>query len=454
MKIFSTSDRIQNILTIQLKYDELEPLNTHRNILSSTVNLVNNVTLDYSLDNIYPQIRQLIKPMEKSKNIMLSGMTSSASKREMTPYQLLFFIDFEGNKSTLEIDLSYYYNLTDLFIKHLQPNIPYLEKLELQGNSKMSSESMKYISDVLMQSIEENNKYNLDVINISYCDLTDQHIEYLQPCIPYLESLNISGNKRISSKSMEYISDVLIRTFETHHSCDLKGLEIRYCHLTDKHLEYLHPCIPYFENLNIGSNREMSSKSMEYICYVIMKNMEINKFCNLKVMEISNCDLTDEHVKCLHNCIPYIENLILSGNGKMSFISMKYISDALMNVIKEEIDTSKACKLQRIDLSFCNLTDQHIEYLQPCIPYLENLSISGNTFVSFQGMKYISDALIQVKNSCNLKVLNVSHCDLYDNAIDMMEPCFPYLKQFVINGNYLSDSSKELILDKLGIALK
>ena len=435
----------------------------------------------------------------------------------MTPYQLLFFIDSKRNKSTLEIDLSDLSNcnLTDLHIKHLQPYIPSLQKLELRGNSKMSSESMKCISDVLMQSIEENNKYNLDVINISYCDLTDQHIEYLQPYIPYLKSLNISGNKRMSSKSMrymsdvllkaikihsccnlkelyiaecdltdqhieylqpcipylesliismngkmssksmQYISDVLVRTFETHHSCDLKALEIRNCDLTDKHIEYLHPCIPYLENLNIGSNREMSSQSMEYICNVIVKNMEINKFCNQKVMDISHCDLTDEHVKCLHNCIPYMENLIMSGNSKMSFISMKYISDALMKLIKEEIDISKACKLQRIDISYCDLTDQHIEYLQPCIPYLENLSISGNMFVSLQGMKYISDALMQrieVNNSCNLKVIDVSHCDLYDNAINMMEPCLPYLKQLFINGNYLSDFSKELISDKLGIA--
>ena len=202
----------------------------------------------------------------------------------------------------------------------------------------------------------------------------------------------------------------------------------------------------------------MSSKSMEYICNALVKSMEINKLCNLKVMDISHCDLTDEHVKCLHFCIPYMENVILSGNSKMSFISMKYISDALMKVNKEEIDTSKACKLKRIDISFCDLTDQHIEYLLPCIPYLETLSISGNLFVSFKGMKYISDALmqiIQVKKSCILKAIDVSHCDLYDYSIDMMKPCFPYLKHFFINGNKdLSEFSKELISERVGIALK
>ena len=45
---------------------------------------------------------------------------------------------------------------------------------------------MKCISDVLIQSIEENKKCNLKVINIGYCDLTDQHNEYLNSFKPQI----------------------------------------------------------------------------------------------------------------------------------------------------------------------------------------------------------------------------------------------------------------------------
>ena len=341
MKIFSVPGHRGNILTIQLNYDELDTVETHGEIISATLNLVDTVTLDYSLGVMYPQIRQLIKSMEISKNIIFSGKPSTVNKKEMAPFNLLFCIDAEANGSTVKLDFSNL-NIGDLHIKRLQPLFPNLEELHLRGNSEMTSQSMKYISDVLMQSIEENKKCNLKVFNISYCDLTDEHIEYLQPCIPYMEHLNISGN------------------------------------------------------------------------------------------------------------------------SKMSFLSVKYISDALVKIIKisetckpNDTDISKICKMKEIDIDFCELTDQHIEYLQPCIPYLEKLTISGNKFLSSQGMKYISDAIMQrigVNNTCNMKAINVSHCDLNDYAITSVEPCLPYLKYFFIDGNKdLSDYAMEFVSEKLGI---
>ena len=252
---------------------------------------------------------------------------------------------------------------------------------------------------------------------------------------------------------MEYISDSLIRT-----------IEIRRCDLTDQHMKSLQQCIPYLETLNIGSNSGMSSKSMEYICNVLVKNMEINKFCNLAFMDISQCDLTDEHIKCLQPCIPYMEHLNISGNSKMSLLSMKYISDAIVKVIKicenstpNDFQISKICKIKGIDIGLCELTDHHIAYLQPCIPYLEYLTISGNKDLSYQGMKYITDAIMQrvrVKKTCNRKAIDVTNCDLKDLAIDHLAPCLPFLKQCFINGNIgLTYYSQKLISDKLGIAL-
>ena len=110
-----------------------------------------------------------------------------------------------------------------------------------------------------------------------------------------------------------------------------------------------------------------------------------------------------------------------------------------------------------MDISYCDLTDEHIKCLQPCIPYLEKLTISGNIFVSPRGMKYMSDAIMQrirENKTCNLKAIDVSLCDLYDLAIDSIVPCLPYLKQFFIDGNKdLSKYSMKLISGKLGIAL-
>ena len=74
----------------------------------------------------------------------------------------------------------------------------------MKGNHKMSFQSMRFISDAVMEAIEINNTSNLKLIDLSRCNLTDKHIESLQPCIPYLENLVITDNENMSSQSMKY----------------------------------------------------------------------------------------------------------------------------------------------------------------------------------------------------------------------------------------------------------
>ena len=70
---------------------------------------------------------------------------------------------------------------------------------------------------------------------------------------------------------------------------------------------------------------------------------------------------------------------------------MKYISDSITNAI----EINNTCRITLIELSCCNLTDDHIACLQPCITYLEDLDISHNLEMSPQAMKYISDSIMK-----------------------------------------------------------
>ena len=63
----------------------------------------------------------------------------------------------------------------------------------------MSSQSMTCISDAVMEA-NIYNKRNLKLLNLRYCNLTDEHIERLQPCIPYLENLVINDNCSIARR--------------------------------------------------------------------------------------------------------------------------------------------------------------------------------------------------------------------------------------------------------------
>ena len=135
---------------------------------------------------------------------------------------------------------------------------------------------------------------------------------------------------------MKYISDILLQTIKVNGTCNLKELDISNCDLTEEHIQSLHPCIPCFEHLNIGNNYYMSPKSMKYISDILLQTIKINGTCNLKELDISACTITDEHIECLLPCIPSLKDLNLSHNNQMSVKSMKHISNILIGEKKEQ----------------------------------------------------------------------------------------------------------------------
>ena len=236
-------------LNIQLAYND-NNVDTHNEFLLSAIRLVNTIELNYSLNNIYHHVRHLLKTNKIIKNVIYNINLSDIS----TPNHLKMLYD------------------------------------------SSPSQYMKHISHTIIKYIKINNTCNLKLISLQDYDLSDAQIESLQPCIPYLEDLDISRNMEMSSQAMKYISDSIINEIEIN-KCNLKSINLRYCHLTDGHIERLKPCIPYLENLDISSNKRMSSQVMKYISDSIMKPIEINNTCNLKFINLRNCNLTDEHIE-------------------------------------------------------------------------------------------------------------------------------------------------------------
>ena len=180
-----------------------------------------------------------------------------------------------------------------------------------------------------------------------------------------------------------------MKAIEINNTCNIKLLCLGSCNITDEHIERLQPCIPYLEGLDISDKTRISFKAMECIAASVMRSIEINNTCKLKSLHLRYCNLFNEHIKALQPCIPYLKKRFLNGNSKMSYRAMKYISDSVMT----EILTSNTCNLELIDLSYCNLTDKHIECLQPCIPYLESLVIYGNDSLSDKTRNLIDNSL-------------------------------------------------------------
>ena len=447
MKIYS--DRKEEHLAIQFAWDD----NNHDEFLLAAISLADTITLHYSLDMTYPHVRNILNSNYGNKDVKYQHNIEA----NHTPNQLKMFsdstvIDRKRDKRNTKLLLRRC-SLTDDHIESLQPCIPYLENLIIYDSRNMSSQSMRFISDAVMEANKINNTSNLKLLEVSYCNLTDTHIKRLQPCIPYLENLIINHNRNMSSKSMRFLSDAVMEAIKINNTRNLKLIDLAECKLTDEHIKMLQPCIAYLENLIIKGNMEMSSKSMRFISDAVMEAIKINITSNLKLIDLTRCNLTDEHIKRLQPCIAYLENLIIEGNGEMSSQSMRFISDAVIEAIK----INNTINLKLIDLAWCWLTDEHIKMLQPCIPYLENLNINGNWEMSSRSMRFISDAVMEankINNTNNLKLLEVSFCGLTDTHIKSLQPCIPYLENLIFKDNRLSNESKQLIKTVLGKGLK
>ena len=152
MKIFSNTDCSQKTLTIQL-VNSLNVADPHIELLQSVIDLVDSIIFDYSLDNLYPDVCKLTKPSETDKDVKYSETFPSRptpNQMKMISDSILITAHNEGRRNfTLNFNRNH---LTDEHIRCLQPCIPYLEKLYINGNQEISSKSMTS-SDVLMEEI-------------------------------------------------------------------------------------------------------------------------------------------------------------------------------------------------------------------------------------------------------------------------------------------------------------
>ena len=327
--------------------------------------------------------------------------------------------------------------LTDDDIVGLSPCIVYLTELYLCGNINLGAVGMKAISTVINNSKATSQEFRLDKLDISSCNLNDNAIVELSPCIIYLTELYLNDNENISAVGIKAISTVINNTKATSQEFRLVKLDISYCDLTDNAIVELSPCIVYLTELNLSVNESLGAVGIKAISTVINNTKAISQEFRLDKLFLFDCDLTDNAILELSPCIIYLTKLYLGTNANISAVGIKAIS----TVINNTKTTSQEFRLDKLDISYCNLTDNDIVELSPCIIYLSELNLSGNENLSAVGMKAISTVINNTKATSQefrLDKLDISYCNLADNDIVELLPCKTYLAELNLSGNKTS----------------
>ena len=277
---------------------------------------------------------------------------------------------------------------------------------------------------------------NLIAIDIGHNLITDEAADELATVLVHnisLQALNFNHNKLSTSGAVKIFRGM-------KNISKLLVLNISHNIITDEAADELATVLSHNNSLQIfdASSNYFSSKG----CVKVMNGLH-NTFC-LKKIDIScnkiSCEATGSIATLLsHNSD--LEQLILSSNDF-------YKSDLFKTV--------KTKKLTKLDIGNNNFTHSganDIATLLTCNTKLKDINVSGNDFLS-EGITTIFHGMTKI---FNLKRLNISHNGITNEAADAIANVLSAnikLQELYLNNNNLQSSGITILLSKMSNILK
>lgn len=264
--------------------------------------------------------------------------------------------------------------------------------------------------------------FTLKFLYFNNCYISDDHIKALQPRVPSLKYLTIQRNLgKMTPTSMNYISESILRAVKVNTN-KLEVLCFSMCSLGDDHIKQLQLCITCLKSLRIVQKYpvlQMTPISIKYISESIVRAVEQNTN-NLETLDLEGCVLGDDHINQLIPCITALKCLDISCNPLITLVSARNISECILQAVKNNTN-----KLENLRLSNCNLDDDGIYQLQPCITHLKSLYISDNCKMTIIAMKHLLESITQAgkENTNKLEKLYLSACRLNTEDISKLHFC-------------------------------
>ncbi|NXY91291.1 LRC31 protein, partial [Alcedo cyanopectus] len=251
------------------------------------------------------------------------------------------------------------------------------------------------------------NSKNLDLNNcaLSAADVTE--LASLLPFLLELEEINLSWNGCVGGT-------LRALTPHFHHVILLKVLRLNNCRLTAEDIISLGEAseiVSQLEELDLSWNSNIGGK-------LSLLTKKLQKECKLKLLKMTDCNLTakdGESLAEILNVIPNLEVLDLSINKHIG-CSMKVIARDLKNVPG----------LKELNLHMCGLKQDSLQGLDTALQHLaelRKLDISCNKEIG-GGFKDSTTHLASLKK---LKVLDLHQCCVTEEDMTILSQVIPLL---------------------------
>ncbi|NXH18191.1 LRC31 protein, partial [Bucco capensis] len=251
------------------------------------------------------------------------------------------------------------------------------------------------------------NSKNLDLNNCALTAADVTELASLLLFLPELEEISLSWNGCVGGT-------LKVLTAHLHHVNLLKVLRLNNCRLTAEDVISLGEAfeiVSQLEELDLSWNSNIGGK-------LSLLTKKLQKGCKLKLLKITDCNLTAKDGEALAeilNVIPDLEVLDVSVNKHIG-CSVKIIAQDLKYVPG----------LKELNLHMCGLKHDSLQGLDTALQHLaelRKLDISSNKEIG-GGFK---DSMAHLASLKNLEVLDLHQCCLTEEDVTILSQVIPLL---------------------------
>jgi hypothetical protein len=299
----------------------------------------------------------------------------------------------------------------------------------------------------------------------SNCSLKHEHVK--------LTKLDIGRFRATDEES----SSIMCEFFKNGHACCLEELSLIQCEISLREASILCKVVdnklcPELTCLHLSGNSIFNED------VAVLSNALIEqKLFTLAKLFLCICSLTDE-------CIPFLCELLRDERCNLTVLSLAYnkgISDEGLRMLCQSALTTKHCKLVKLKVSGCSLTDNCVPELRKalqdehchcklteldldncsltdkCIPEvckalqderckLTVLSLEGNIGISDNGLNVLCRSALTIEH-CKLTELRLTCCSLTDECIpdlrEALQDKHCVLNELRLDGNKFTEEGEK-----------
>ncbi|KAA0711533.1 Ribonuclease inhibitor [Triplophysa tibetana] len=319
-------------------------------------------------------------------------------------------------------------------ISALSSNCSHLRDLDLSKNKLGTSGVNKLSETVVMQLMDllKNSDCKLEKLRLRACGLADKGsglFSALSSNPSHLRHLNLSQNK-LGEMGAEVLC-FLLRNLKLK----LETLELRSCGFSKKRCADLSSALnsnpSHLRHLNLSKNK-LGTLGVNKLSD-LLKNPQFK----LKTLQLCKCRIETKRMVILIQALcsnpSHLKELNLSQN-EIKDDGVKHLCDLL-----------KHCELEKLELCGCSLTEKQCGGLISALclkpSHLRELNLSGNKLENL-GVKLLCDLLKH--SDCKLKRLELNNCDITDVSCLAETQEVRCLEVLDLSNNNLGNSEKKL----------